>query len=180
MHIAGITSSPDLAFMAQVARNPTDHVDGFLRDKCYLIGDKACVFTVEFENSLADAGVKLVRTAATKLRKSVTHVPGHECYLCSRTGPPRGPTGIRPRSVQDQAVGCLPRILCTKRSELSWPALKPRYRNLPGRGYRVVPAVEVQGGHAKCTWIALRSAIVAVVEFAKVSCGDDIVLRVPS
>jgi putative transposase len=36
---AGITTNPDSAFMAQVARNLTDHVDGFLRDKRYLILD---------------------------------------------------------------------------------------------------------------------------------------------
>ncbi len=41
----------------------TDHVDGFLRNKSYLIVDNACVFTAEFERILADAGVKLVRTA---------------------------------------------------------------------------------------------------------------------
>ncbi len=41
VHIAGINTNPDSAFMAQVARNLTDHVDGFLRNKCYLIVDNA-------------------------------------------------------------------------------------------------------------------------------------------
>ncbi|MCP5041471.1 MAG: transposase family protein [bacterium] len=63
VHIAGVTTNPDSAFILQVARNLTDHVDGFLRDKRYLIVDNACVFTAEFERILADAGVKLVRTA---------------------------------------------------------------------------------------------------------------------
>ncbi len=35
----------------------------FLRNEHYLIVDNACVFTAEFERILADAGVKLVRTA---------------------------------------------------------------------------------------------------------------------
>jgi hypothetical protein len=33
VHIAGITTNPNADFMAQVARNLTDRVDGFLRDK---------------------------------------------------------------------------------------------------------------------------------------------------
>ncbi len=49
--------------MAQVARNLTDHVDGFLRNKCFLIVDNATVFTAQFDRILADAGVKLVQTA---------------------------------------------------------------------------------------------------------------------
>ncbi len=63
VHIAGITPHPDSAFIAQVARNMTDHVDGLLRNKRYLIVDIACVFTAEFERTLADAGVEVVRTA---------------------------------------------------------------------------------------------------------------------
>ncbi len=61
--IAGITTSPDSAFMAQVARNLTDHVDGFLRNKRSLIVDNDVLFTSQFERILADAGVKLARTA---------------------------------------------------------------------------------------------------------------------
>ncbi len=63
VHIAGTTPNPNSDFMAQVTRNLTDQVDGFLRDKRYLIVDKACVFTAEFERTHADAGVEVVRTA---------------------------------------------------------------------------------------------------------------------
>ncbi len=63
VRIAGITTSPDSTFMAQVARDLTDHVDGFLRDKRYLIVDNDVLFTSQFKRILADTGVELVRTA---------------------------------------------------------------------------------------------------------------------
>ncbi len=63
VHIAGITPHPDSAFMAQVARNLTDHLDSFLRDKHYLILDNDTLFTAQFKRTLKDAGVKVVRTA---------------------------------------------------------------------------------------------------------------------
>ncbi len=45
VHIAGTTPNPNTEFMAHVARNLTDHVDGFLRDKRYLILDNDTLFT---------------------------------------------------------------------------------------------------------------------------------------
>ena len=63
VNIAGVTPNPDGAFMTQVARNLTDHVDGFLRDKRYLILDADSKFTAEFRRILEDAGVVVVRTA---------------------------------------------------------------------------------------------------------------------
>ena len=63
VHIAGITTNPDSAFMAQVARNLTDPVDGFLRDKRHLILDLDTKFTVQFRRILHNAGVTVVRTA---------------------------------------------------------------------------------------------------------------------
>jgi putative transposase len=39
VEIADFTPNPDGNFMAQVARSQIDHVDGFLRDKNYLILD---------------------------------------------------------------------------------------------------------------------------------------------
>ena len=60
---AGMTTNPDSAFMAQVARNLTDHVDGFLRGKRYLIVDRDSKFTVEFGHILQQARVQIVRTA---------------------------------------------------------------------------------------------------------------------
>ena len=63
VHIAGITTNPDSAFMAQVARNLTDPVDGFLRDKRHLILDLDTKFTVQFRHILHNAGVTVIRTA---------------------------------------------------------------------------------------------------------------------
>ena len=47
--------------MAQVARNLTDVVDGFLRDKRYLIHDRSPLFTSVFAEILKAAGVKVVK-----------------------------------------------------------------------------------------------------------------------
>jgi putative transposase len=63
VHIAGVTTNPDSAFMTQVARNLTDCFDGFLRDKRFLILDNDSLFTAQFERILKDAGVAAVRTA---------------------------------------------------------------------------------------------------------------------
>ena len=63
VHIAGITTHPDSAFMAQVARNLTDYVDGFLRDKRYLILDRDGKYTAQFRRILKDADVKTVLTS---------------------------------------------------------------------------------------------------------------------
>jgi len=63
VQIAGITTNPDSAFMAQVARNLTDQVDGFLRNKSYLILDRDSKFTTQFRHTLEDSGVKVVQIA---------------------------------------------------------------------------------------------------------------------
>jgi transposase InsO family protein len=63
VHIAGITTNPDAAFMAQVARNLTDRDDGFLRKVRYLILDLDSKFTEQFKSILKGAGVKVVNTA---------------------------------------------------------------------------------------------------------------------
>jgi len=63
VEIAGVTPNPGGNFMAQVARNLTDSVDGFLRDKKFLILDNDALFTKQFCGTLEDAGVKIVRTA---------------------------------------------------------------------------------------------------------------------
>ena len=63
VEIAGVTPNPGGNFMAQVARNLTDHVDGFLRDKKFLILDNDALFAKQFCGTLKDAGVKIVRTA---------------------------------------------------------------------------------------------------------------------
>ena len=63
VEIAGVTPNPGGKFMAQVARNLTDHVDGFLRDKKFLILDNDSLFAKQFCGVLEGAGVKIVRTA---------------------------------------------------------------------------------------------------------------------
>ena len=63
VEIAGITPNPGGSFMAQVARNLTDHVDGFLRDKKFLILDNDSLFAKQFCGTLEDAGVMIGRTA---------------------------------------------------------------------------------------------------------------------
>jgi transposase InsO family protein len=63
VEIAGVTPHPDGNFMAQVARNLTDSVDGFLRGQKYLILDTDSLFTKQFVRILKDAGTKVVHTA---------------------------------------------------------------------------------------------------------------------
>ncbi len=60
VQIAGITRSPDEAFMAQVARNLTNYVDGFLRDHRFLILDRDSKFTKQFKDTLKSAGVNVI------------------------------------------------------------------------------------------------------------------------
>ena len=64
VEIAGITVNPTGAWMKQVGRNLTDEVDGFLRDKRYLILDNDPLFTEAFEKLLGDSGVKFVKLPA--------------------------------------------------------------------------------------------------------------------
>jgi putative transposase len=49
--------------MAQVARNLTDAVDGFLRGKKKFVVDRDAKFTEAFRKTFAGAGVETVQTA---------------------------------------------------------------------------------------------------------------------
>ncbi len=49
--------------MAQVARNLTDCVDGFLRNKRFLIIDRDTKYSAQFRRILKDAGVRVVLTS---------------------------------------------------------------------------------------------------------------------
>ena len=62
VEIAGTTPSPDGIFMAQIARNLTDPVDGFLTDMRFLIRDNDKKFSFGFDNILRDEGIDIVRT----------------------------------------------------------------------------------------------------------------------
>jgi transposase InsO family protein len=60
VHIAGITSSPNEAWMMQVARNLTMEEWGVLKPGQYLIHDGDKKFCAAFKHMLDDAGVKRV------------------------------------------------------------------------------------------------------------------------
>ena len=61
-HVAGLTTTPDGAFVAQVARNLTDPEDGFLRAHRFVICDRDAKFTAEFRHILQAVGVRVLRT----------------------------------------------------------------------------------------------------------------------
>jgi putative transposase len=64
VHIAGISNGPDDGWMAQVARNLTDSVAGFLRDTRHLIVDRDPLYTAHFKAILGSANVELLRLPA--------------------------------------------------------------------------------------------------------------------
>ena len=61
VEIVGIVSEPDSACMSQVSRNVTDASDGCLRSKRFLIHDRDPLFTLACGETLAAAGVQVVR-----------------------------------------------------------------------------------------------------------------------
>jgi transposase InsO family protein len=61
VHIAGVTTAPNGAYMKQVARNLTDVSDGFLLNSRYLIMDRDTKYTDDFRDYLDREGVKPVR-----------------------------------------------------------------------------------------------------------------------
>src|SRR5712692_1108796 len=60
VQVAGITPHPTAAFMQQCARQLTEHFDGFLLGKRYLIHDRDTKFTEVFDQLLRDSGVEPV------------------------------------------------------------------------------------------------------------------------
>lgn len=61
VEIAGIASEPDSAWMRQVSRNVTDACDGCLTGKRFVIHDRDPLFSLGFRETLAAAGVQVVR-----------------------------------------------------------------------------------------------------------------------
>jgi transposase InsO family protein len=61
VEVAGVATRPDGLWMTQIARNLTDGVDGFFMGKRYLIHDRDPLYTDEFLNMLANAGVESVK-----------------------------------------------------------------------------------------------------------------------
>jgi transposase InsO family protein len=63
VHIAGTTTNPTSAWMAQIARNLTDYDTGFLTDKRYLIIDRDAILSPRFKAILQDFGIEILVTA---------------------------------------------------------------------------------------------------------------------
>jgi len=64
VHMAACTPTLGDDFMKQIARNPTDPFDGFLKDKKYVLLDRDSNFSSAFRTVLKDAGVEPVRLPA--------------------------------------------------------------------------------------------------------------------
>ncbi len=64
VHIAGIRSQPDGAWMAQIARNLIDSVVGPLRNFGHLIVDRDHLYTVQFGRFSREGGVECLRLPA--------------------------------------------------------------------------------------------------------------------
>jgi transposase InsO family protein len=62
--IAGISNQPDGPWMAQIARNLTDAVEGFLKESTKLIVDRDPLYTAQFAAMLGAEGVELLRLPA--------------------------------------------------------------------------------------------------------------------
>ena len=62
VEIAGIIPQAYGDWMVQMARNLTDPIDGFLKDKKYLIHDWDPLFTKDFRSTIRASGVKCVKT----------------------------------------------------------------------------------------------------------------------
>ena len=61
VEVAGIARAANGLWMSQIARNLTDADEGILNGKRYLIHDRDTLFTAEFVDMLASAGVKSVK-----------------------------------------------------------------------------------------------------------------------
>src|SRR5437867_22679 len=61
VELGGIARSPNGFWMSQIARNLTDAVDGFFMGKRFLIHDRDPLYTTEFLDILAGAGVQSVK-----------------------------------------------------------------------------------------------------------------------
>ena len=57
VHFAGRTPNPDAQWMKQIARNPTDSFDGFLRASRYLLMDRNGKLCPKFQEILKNEGV---------------------------------------------------------------------------------------------------------------------------
>ena len=65
VHIAGVTSRADGAWMAQIARNLTDAAAGALTGFSHLLVDRDPLYTAQFRSLLHDSGVHVLRLPAS-------------------------------------------------------------------------------------------------------------------
>ena len=63
VEIAGIIPQANGEWMKQIARNLTDPMNGFLRNKKYLIHDRDPLFTKEFKAILKAGGITCKKTS---------------------------------------------------------------------------------------------------------------------
>jgi transposase InsO family protein len=61
VEIGGIASSVNGLWMAQIARNITDAIDGFFKGKRYLIHDRDPLYTTEFLSTLTESGIESIK-----------------------------------------------------------------------------------------------------------------------
>jgi hypothetical protein len=61
VHVAGITPSPNEAFMMQVAKNLADDFDGFLRGNRFMIFGRDSMYCQGFIVIIKDAGILPIR-----------------------------------------------------------------------------------------------------------------------
>jgi len=61
VEIGGIAGSANGLWMAQIARNLTDAVDGFFTGKRYLIHDRDPLYTKEFLNIISVSGIEPIK-----------------------------------------------------------------------------------------------------------------------
>src|SRR5712664_2749396 len=121
VEIAGIVSEPDSAWMSQMSRNVTDASDGFLLGRRFLVHARDPLFTVAFRETLAAAGVQVVRL------------------------PPRSPNlnAYAERFVRTIKESCLDRIILVGEGSL-WRAVREfiehyhRERNHQGLGNQLI------------------------------------------
>ena len=72
--LAGITTKPNETWLLGMARELTNHEDGFLLGKRYLIMDQDAKFSKAFRQTFNDEGVKPMQTSP---------------YACNMNAPPR-------------------------------------------------------------------------------------------
>ncbi len=61
VHVSGITTRPDEAWMLQVGRNMLDDADGVLRGKRYLIIDRDSKYSLRFREIAEEGGTAVIR-----------------------------------------------------------------------------------------------------------------------